>query len=320
METYKEQWTGKVLEVTIGATAAEGGTRVAAVRIGGETTLPFYLFEGEMPHMPVIAMEIFDRPPHDAPGALAEVFSDVWDDAARWAEKCVASFGAEMICLNLISTKPDEEDSGPGEARETVRRVLGAVKVPLVIRGPGVAEKDNLIIPAVSEEAKGERVLLGAAVQENYREAVRTALANGHCLIAESPIDINIAKQTNILLGDEGLPLDRVVMDPTTGGLGYGLEYTYSIMERARIAALGGDRVLGCPFVNFVGYEAWHAKEAKADNPQWGERNRRGALWEAMTALAFLQAGSDLLVMHHPAAVSLVRKAILDLRGGTSTR
>lgn len=313
MELFKEKWTNPVTVVTIGATKEEGGTRTSVVKVGGETTLPFYFFEGDMPHLPVIAMEVLDKPIPDSPAPLQEAFQDVWSDPGAWAKKCVQQFGAEMICLRLLSAHPDEGNTGPKEAREAVRKILNAVGVPLIVKGPGVADKDNEVLPAVSEEAHGEKIILGSAVQDNYKTLVASAMADGHCIIGESPIDINIAKQVNILLTDMGFPADRIVMDPTTGGLGYGLEYSFSIMERARIAALGGDKVLGCPFLSFIGLESWRAKEAKADNPVWGDLSHRGPLWEAVGAMTFLQAGADLLVMRHPHAVALARKAIEEM-------
>lgn len=313
MELHKEKWTNAVSIVTLGASKEEGGTRTSTVRAGGQNTLPFYYFEGSMPNLPVIAMEVLDKPIPDAPPALEAEFKDVWNDPGAWAKKCVEKHGAQMISLRLLSAHPDEGNTGAQEAKASVRKVLNAVGVPIIIKGPGVIDKDNEVLPAASEEAKGERALLGSAVQDNYKTLVASAMADGHCIIGESPIDINIAKQVNILLTDMGFPSDRIVMDPTTGGLGYGLEYSYSIMERARLAALGGDKVLGCPFLSFIGHESWRAKEAKADNPAWGDLMKRGPMWEAVGAMAFLQAGADILVMRHPHAVSLIRKAIEEL-------
>lgn len=315
MELVKEKWTGKVHQVIIGATASEGGTRSNVVRIGGETTMPFYNFEGDIPNRPVLAMEIYDKVPEEPSGPLYEIFKDVYDDPAAWAKKCVLEFGAEMLSIHLISTHPDEGDTGKEHAEEVVKKVINAVNVPLIIRGCGVADKDNIIIPAVSQASAGERVLLASAVQDNYKTIVASAQADGHCIICESPIDINIAKQVNILVNDMGFPQDRIVMDPTTGGLGYGLEYTFSIMERARLAALGGDTVLAQPFINFIGQESWRAKEAKADIEEWGDIDKRAPLWETVGAISLLQAGADILVMHHPNSLKIIKHMIDELLG-----
>ena len=247
MELVKEQWTHQVSTVTIGALREEGGTRASKIAIGGMKALPFLSYEGAIPHEPVTAMEILDRVPEDYPAALRDAFGDALNDPASWARRAVQDYGARLIALRLLGTHPDEGDRGPDEAVAAVRAVLDAVDVPLIILGCGVIDKDALVLPAVSREARGEACLIGSAQQENYRPVVKAVMEDGHCCIGESPIDINIAKQVNILINDMGLPLERIVMFPTTGGLGYGIEYAYSIMERSRIAALSGDRVLGCP-------------------------------------------------------------------------
>lgn len=313
IEEPKEKWSSSVATVQIGATKDEGGTRTSAVCLGGETTLPFLHFEGETPNRPVVAMEVLDVAPQDWPEALVQPFADVIGDPARWAAKCVNDYGAQMICLRLEGTHPDFGNKSPDDAAAMVKAVLQAVGVPVMVWGCDVDEKDNLVLPKCSEAAAGERCLLGTAKEDNYKTLTAACMADGHALIAESPLDINIAKQVNILVSEMGFPLERVVMYPTTGGLGYGIEYAYSIQERTRLAALTGDKMMGVPVVCQVGQEAWRAKEAKAtteEAPQWGPGDERGPMWEAMTAISLLQAGSDLLIMRHPKAVALAKKAI----------
>ncbi|MBA4388134.1 MAG: acetyl-CoA decarbonylase/synthase complex subunit delta, partial [Verrucomicrobia bacterium] len=141
-------------------------------------------------------------------------------------------------------------------------------------------------------------------------------LSDGHGIIGLSPIDINIAKQINILISEMGFPMDRVIMYPTTGALGYGIEYCYSIQERSRLAALAGDKMMAAPVLCMVGQEAWRAKEARAsaaEAPEWGNESTRGVCWEVATAATLLPAGSDIIVLRHPASVSAVRKLIVDL-------
>jgi acetyl-CoA decarbonylase/synthase complex subunit delta len=185
--------------------------------------------------------------------------------------------------------------------------------VPLVVKGPGAGARQNEVLARVAETFQGERLALHSAAQEDYKTLAAVAVAYGHVLVAESPIDLNIAKQVNILLHDANVDLDSVLIDPLTGGLGYGLEYTYSVMERIRLAALGGDPMLNCPVVCLVGEEAWKAKEAKvSDGPEalWGDRRARGINWEVATALPLLQAGADLLVLRHPEALRTLRAQI----------
>jgi len=302
MEPVREQWTNAISTVTIGALKEQGGTRGSQVTVGGMKTLPFLPGEGEIPHMPVVAMEIPDIIPEDYPGPLREIFSGIPGDPASRARLCVEKYGTPMLALRLLGIHPDEGDRDAGHACQVVQSVLEAVPVPLVIMGCGVAHRDAEVLPEICGKARGEGCLIGTAQQENYRPIVRAALENGHALIGESPIDINIAKQVNILMNDAGLPLERIVMYPTTGGLGYGIEYAYSIMERSRIAALSGDRILGVPMLCSIGFETWRAKESRADVPGWGPLHQRAIAWEATTAGAYLMAGADILLMWHPEA------------------
>jgi len=319
MQELKESWVGKVSEVTIGATEKDGGTRTSQVTAGGETALPYLFKEGNMPNTPVIAMEVLDTEPVDWPKTLKEPFADILKDPVKWAVKCVEVHKAALICVKLIGTHPDFGNKTAADAAKLVKDILQAVKVPLIILGSGNEEKDNVVLAKVSEAAKGERCLIGDATEKNYKTLTASCLADGHNIIAESPIDINIAKQANILISEMGFPFERIVINPTIGALGYGMEYAYSIMERARSAALIGDKMLSMPFVCFVGQEAWRAKEAKAtstEHPEWGDEAPRGALWEMETAICMLQAGADILIMRHPKAVEETRKYIANLMGG----
>ncbi len=308
MEIVKEKWSSTVSTVILGATGEEGGTRSHRTVAGGMQSLPFLSFEGTIPHRPVFALEVLDRVPADYPETLRQVYGDALFDPGKWAEMCVNRFGADLISLRLLSTHPDEGDTGPEEAIKAVRSVLDSTGAPLIIIGSGMAEKDNIVMPAVSREARGEACLLGTAVQENYRTIVSSALEDGHSVIAESPIDINIAKQLNIMMHEMGLPLERIVMYPTTGALGYGLEYAYSIMERSRIAALSGDGILGVPMLCYAGAESWKVKESRTENGAWGDHILRGVAWEVNTAGAFLHAGSDILILYHPETLSVMKR------------
>jgi len=316
LEKAIEKWVSRVNEVIIGATEKEGGTRSSVIRVGAETTLPFLHFEGVMSNPPRVAMEVWDMEPPDWPAVLKEPFRDVLDKPVDWAKKCVSEYGADFLCLRLASTSPDTMNRSPEEAARTVKKVLEAVSVPLMIIGCNQTEKDTEVIPVVCEAARGERCLVGIAVQANYKTITAACQSAGHSIIAESPIDINLAKQLNILISDMGFSLEKIVMHPATGALGYGLEYTYSIMERSRLAALQGDKMMAMPMVNFVGQEVWRVKEAKTSEqeiPEWGPIASRGPLWEVTTAVSYLQAGADILVMCHPKAVKSVKKTIEEL-------
>ena len=317
VEIYKEKYRSQVREIVLGATSAEGGTRTHTIKVGGESTLPFLHFEGEIPNRPVIAMEVWDIVPEEWPANLKEAFADVISDPAAWAKKCVEEHGADMIALRMKSADPDGKDNGPEECIATLKKVLEAVGVPLIIYGCGKVEKDNAIMGPLAEAAEGENLLLGVAEQENYKSVASAAMAYKHSVIAQSPIDINIAKQLNILISEMSTPLlERIVIDPTIAALGYGIEYSYSIMERARFGALNGDRMLAMPMIGNVGNEVWSKKEASIsadEQPDWGDQTERSMAWEATTAMALLQAGMDILVMRHPRAVELVKKTIDEL-------
>ncbi|MBF8266637.1 MAG: Acetyl-CoA decarbonylase/synthase complex subunit delta [Dehalococcoidia bacterium] len=305
-----EKWAGKVREVTLG-----GDSRKKVV-VGGETTLPFLHFDGVIPHAPAIAIDVEDVAPQNWSPVLGAVWGDVMREGlAAWARKAVEA-GADMVALTLRSADPDMGNTGPAEAVEAVKKVLAAVDVPLIVYGPGIAAKDNEVLVAVSDAFAGKRLALGLCEDKNYRTIVATCMANGHIVIANSPIDINLAKQLNILITDMDMPGDRILMDPTTGALGYGLEYTYSVMERLRVAALLGDSMTAMPMILNPGREGWRFKEAKTRDgvpTQWGDLEGRGIAWETTTAIAQLQAGADILVMRHPKAVGLVKRAIASL-------
>jgi acetyl-CoA decarbonylase/synthase complex subunit delta len=264
MEDAKEKWVGSLNEVTIGATSDDGGTRGKVVTIGGQKGLPFMNYEATTPHRPVVAMEVWDCEPTEWPEQLLQALGDEVKSPADWAKKCVNEFGADMICLKLAGTHPDLGDASAEQAAETVKSVLAAVDVPLIIWGCDLDEKDNSVLQAASQAAKGEKCLIGTVSEDNYKTLVASCLADGHSIIGLSPIDINIAKQVNILISDMGFPLDRIVMYPTTGSLGYGLEYSYSIQERGRTAALGGDKMMAMPVICMAGLESWRVKEARA--------------------------------------------------------
>ena len=312
VEIPTEKWTGTVRTVTLGATAEDGGTRTSIVTVGGATTLPFLHFEGEIPYPPALAIEVQDRYPDDWSPLLLKAWGDVMNDPGEWAARAEA-LGADLIVLTLRSAHTEAADTGTAEAVATVKKVLGATGLPLIVMGPGQAEKDNEVLVAAAEAAQGERVALGVCEDKNYRTIVAAALAHDQLVVASSPIDVNLAKQLNILISDMRLGPDRIIMDSTTGALGYGLEYSYSVMERLRMAALTGDDMTQQPIICTAGEEAWRAKETKVSEgvPEtWGDWARRSILWEIMTATALMQAGADIIVLRHPESIGHVRKTV----------
>ena len=306
-----ESFIGEVSRVTIGATKENGGTRTSTVTVGGAKNMLYGGSIEQLSEKPVIAMDVLDTRPQDWPDALAQNYEDVFDSPADWAKKCVEEFGAELICIKFDGIHPDKANKDSAHAVKVTEEVLKAVGVPLVLWGCGNDQQDNQVMPKVSEAAKGEKCLIGIVKEDNYKALTAIALADGHNLITAAPLDINIAKQVNILVCDMGFPPERIVTFQATGALGYGIEYSYSIQERQRLAALGGDKMMAMPVICDVGYEAWRVKEAKlADVPGWGDVKDRGPTWEAATAICLLQAGADIIRMRHPRAVAIVRNFI----------
>lgn len=307
-----QKWASSINRVTLGATTEQGGTRDSTVTVGGARCIPGATYEGDPGEPPAVAVEIWDVAPEGWPAELTRQYGEAFDDPAAWARKAV-EFGAQLVCLKLSGTHPDNGDRSPEQAAATVKAVLEAVSVPLIVWGCGVPEKDNRVLPACTAAAQGENCLFGTITEKNYRTLVASCLADGHKLIGEAPCDINMSKQVNILAQDAGFPLEDLVIWPTTAALGYGFEFVYSIQERGRLAGLGGDQLLRQPVLCDVGTEAWRTKEARARDeevPDLGPAARRGPLWEAVTASNLLQAGADLLVMRHPRAIALVKEAI----------
>ncbi|MCX5680631.1 MAG: acetyl-CoA decarbonylase/synthase complex subunit delta [Candidatus Omnitrophica bacterium] len=297
MELLKEKCVGPINELEI-------GSGVYAVKVGGQTCMPFLFQEGRMPHAPVTAVEILDCEPVDWPEDLVKSLGSRAKDPVVWAKDVLSETHANMLCVRLQSAHPDWVNRSSDDAVSVLKKIALAVDVPLIVIGCGDDEKDNDLMPKVSQALKGYNALLGVASQNNYKTITATCLADGHSLIAESPIDVNIAKQLNILVSDMGFDPRRIVMHPTTASLGYGMEYTYSIMERSRQAAFMGDKMLAMPFILFIGAETWRTKESK-DGGVLG-----GVNWEIATAVSMLQAGAEILVMRHFAAAKSVSKFV----------
>ena len=318
IEIPKEKWSGQVREITLGATAEEGGTRARTLTVGGESTLPYLYFEGEIPHPPALAIEVHDRKPEDWSPLLLEAWGAAAENPAAWAKAAEAA-GADMIYLTFSLTKADGEPNTPENARAVVRSVLDATGLPLAVAGTGQAEADNELMVAVAEEGVGERLLLGVCEENNYRTIVAAALAHKHLVQSRTPMDVNLSKQLVILINDMGMPLERIIMDPTTGALGYGIEYGYSVMERLRLAALTGDSMTQQPMMVTPGEEAWKVKEAKVGEgvpTEWGDWEKRALEWEAVTATSLVHSGADIDVLRHPETLKRVRAVVDALTQG----
>jgi acetyl-CoA synthase len=315
----KEKCEVAVWTVKLGATKKEGGTRGKTYTIGGANCMPFHLWEGEMPHRPLIAMEVFDVVNPKYPDSLKKFFGDLVNKPAEMAKMCIDKYGADLISVRLEGTHPEKGNRSPEESVKLVKEILSAVDVPLIITGHNNYDKNNEVMKAIAQSCAGENLLLNWVEQDNYRTIAGLAMAYGHSLVAQSPIDVNIAKQLNILLTNMDIKQEQIIMDPMTGSMGYGIEYTYSVMERIRLTGLGGDKMLAGPMIVSTGQECGKVKESKAsekDFPAWGNLDKRTALWELATATSLLYAGADLLIMYNPTAVMETKKTIYKLMDG----
>jgi len=309
-KSYKEKYTGVIRETVLG-----NGDH--AITVGGGASMPFHLFEGTQPHKSLIAMDVLDTRPEDWPETLARHFTDVMDNPVAWAQKCVKVYGAEAINISLVSTDPNGMNRSADDAAKIAAQVIEAVEVPIIVWGCGNNEKDTETLRGLTAVIGNKKVCLAPLEDANYRTIGATAMAFQHGIVAASPIDVNLAKQLNILLQNLGVSLDSVLMDPSVGALGYGIEYTYSVMERIRMAALlQQDEKLQVPFICNLGREVWKAKETKLPTDAMiGDQETRGIMMEALTASCMLMAGGDVLIMRHPKAVAMTKAMINGLMG-----
>jgi acetyl-CoA decarbonylase/synthase complex subunit delta len=305
-QVNKVKYSGKINEVPLGT---------QKLLVGGQSAYNFHDFEGTFPHKPVVGLQVWDVDPGEAYGPpLTEAFKGVLGDPAAWAKKCV-EYGAQVVSLQLKSSDPNDQDTPPSHAVDVVGKVLAAIDVPLIVMGVDNKDKDVETLSKVAEAFNGKNLILGPVTDKNYKQLGAQALAYGHTIIAKSPIDVNLAKQLNILLMDLGVKADKLLIDPTISGLGYGLEYTYSIMERIIMAALvQQDDKLQQPIIAIIGDETWKVKECTlptVGNETMGDLKTRSVMMEVTTAVSFLAAGASILLFAHPEALKLT-KAYID--------
>jgi len=306
----KNAYTGKINVLKLGKDNT-------GISVGGEDVLPFYSFEGEIPNKPIIAIEVYDTKPSDWPQVVSKYYSDVFDDPVKWAQKSISEYGADAICLKLSKINPDAGDMSPEDAAEITKTVRESISRPLIVYGTGPMEKIAEVMKKISEKNKDSNILMGWVEEDNYKTTAAAAMAYNNNVIALNPLDVNIAKQLNILLTQLELPADRIAMDPSSSGLGYGIEYCYSAMERLKIAALmQDDKMTQMPIISNIAPEIGRVKEVKESEenyPQWGNQEERGINWETISCMSMLLSGTNILVMRHPKAVNIIKEFIKEL-------
>jgi acetyl-CoA decarbonylase/synthase complex subunit delta len=291
-----EAYTGVVREVTIGK-----GNKI--LKIGGENMLPFHSFDqGANPNPAKFALEILDMKPEDWPEHAIEPYRDVISDPVSWAKKC-QSFGVDAASLFLMSTDPAVKDSPADKAAGLVKEVAEAINLPLIVYGSGDEVKDVEVLSKVAEVCDGMNLLIGPVLKENYEAVGKAILDHGHTAIAQSPLDINLLKELNVKLS-KFFPPERIVIDPLSSALGYGMEYSFSLMERVKqIGIMTKDSMTMMPIIANLGGECWKTKQAK-------ENKKQGLLWEGVTAMSLLLAGANMVVLRHPETLKLIKETI----------
>lgn len=291
-----EAYAGTVRELPV-------GTEDKVLKVGGEGVLPLHFFdEGLSPNPPRFALEVWDMEPEGWAEWVLEPFGDVVRDPVEWGKKCV-DFGADMVCLKLMSTDPAGKDTSAEKAAALTRRMAEGISVPLIVYASGDEKKDIQVLTRVAEICQGLNLLLGPVVKENHEEIGRAALLHGHSLIAQSPLDINLMKELNVRLC-KFAPPERIAIDPLTSALGYGMEYTFTIMERTKqTGVIFKDAMTQMPIIADLGTECWKTKEARGSKDQ-------GLAWEGITALSLLLAGANILVLRHPETLRALKGLI----------
>jgi len=291
-----EAYTGVVREVTVGK-----GRK--SLKIGGENILPLHFFDqGSNPNPVKYALEVLDMEPQDWPEHLIQPFKDVLGNSVKWAKKC-QELGADAVFLRLVSTDPAVKDSSADGAAAMAKRVAEAINIPLIIYGSGDDKKDAEVLPKVAEACDGMNLLIGPVQKENYEKVGKALLDHGHNASALSPLDINLLKELNVKLC-KFFPAEKIVIDPESATVGYGMEYAFSLMERVKqIGIITKDNMTMMPIIADLGGECWKTKQAK-------ENKEQGLLWEGITALSLLLAGANIIILRHPESINLVKETI----------
>ncbi|MEM0026924.1 MAG: CO dehydrogenase/acetyl-CoA synthase subunit delta [Ignisphaera sp.] len=306
-EEPKPNFTGKVVEVKIGATKSEGGTRETSFVLGGHELPPYYYLTGyKPPHLPAFGGDTFDMK-IGLPRAVRQVFGDALDNPEEWARVWVKKFGAEAIDIHLVSTDPTLKNASAEEAVKTVDRFLQVVKTPIVVGGSGNPEKDIEVFNAIANAFPSEGLVINSLNLDMALEKVCPNIAKTNAVVIDfSPMSVEKAEEINRKVYT-WIPRNRILLDLNIGGIGYGTEYGFTTMERSRLAALLGNELLQHPF-NVGAANAWGAREAwMTMDPYWGPKEVRGSLWETLTCVICLLAGADYFMVLHPLTMKVLK-------------
>ena len=305
-----QKFTASVNEVTI-------GTGDKAIVLGGENVMPLYSFDAPIANRAKIGVEITDSGFDKTVPGIAAFYAGA-ETIADIAKRASEMPGGDFVVLTLEGADPNGENKSIDECVAIAKDVADAIDVPLAIQGCKNIEKDAEMFNKLAEALQGKNVQLISARTENYKQiAAGAVMAYGQKISAESAVDINLAKQLNVLISQMGIAADSYVMNVGSAAAGYGFEYVASTLDRVRGAALSqNDAMLQMPIITPVADDAWSVKESvvsEEDFPEWGPREVRGVQMEVSTAAACLAGGSNAVILRHPESVKTISEIIADL-------
>ncbi|MDR2665778.1 MAG: acetyl-CoA decarbonylase/synthase complex subunit delta [Oscillospiraceae bacterium] len=305
-----QKFAAKINALTIGTGERE-------ISLGGENVFPFYSFDAPIENRPKIGIEIHDRGHYAGVPGMDAYYAGA-DTLAQTAKRAAAAEGADFLAVSFDGAHPDNGDRSVEDCVAAIKEVADAVDIPLVIEGSKHIEKDAKLFEKIAEALSGRNILVMSAREENYKGiAASVGLAYSQKIGAESAVDINLAKQLNVLISQMGVKSENTAMNLGSAAAGYGFEYVASTVDRVKAAALAqNDTMLQMPIVTPVGSEAWTVKESivsQEDFPEWGPREIRGINMEVSTAAACLAAGSNAVILRHPESVKTISKLVSQL-------
>ena len=281
--------------------------------IGGEVVPPFYNFLGlnkRNPNPPLVTYDVFDMGSKMMlPKPIKQEYGEVLTDPAEWAKFAVDKFGAECITFHSLEIDPAMGDAPVSQSVKYLEDILQAVDVPVIIGCSGNKKKDMELFEATAPVTESDVLMLSAADKATWEDVIPLAVKYDHNCLLWTSLDLNNQIKMNKDALELGLPRNRIVMDPTCATLGYGMEYSFSIYQRMRIAGLLGEEDLAYPISGGT-TNAWGAREAWMSEkiaPEWGLRQYRGPIWEVLNALSLTLVGLDLAMMFHPVAAKHVK-------------
>ena len=297
--------------------AVEFGTGDKAVKIGGENVFPLYSFDAAIENAPKEGIEITDFGMEHEPECIKKYYEGC-ATLADMARKAASMEGVDFLSFRMEGGDPNGANKSTEELIGELKEIADAVDLPLVVCGCKNVEKDAELFSKAAEALNGKNAVILSAKEENYKTVGAAAgLAYKQVVGAESAVDINLAKQLNVLISQLGVDSKSVVMNVGTAAVGYGFEYVISTMDRVKAAALQqGDANLQMPIITPVASEAWGVKEAMAsetDAPEWGSQEERGIDMEVETAMAVIAAGSNAVILKHPESIKIISGLMKEL-------